>query len=227
MEDRTLAKNYARNYIDEICTKYPHAVFDMDGTLIDSMPVWKDSARNFLRKQGIEAASNLNQVVFNLSLLQGAKYIQKTYLPNFTIQQIIDGVESVVEDGYKNFIPLKDGVFEFLSELKNRGIPCAIATSTDLHLARFALERLNIADFFSDIYTCSQLQTSKDKPDIYIATAKSIGGDAKDTIVFEDILMATKTATNAGFTVAAIYDEFSKDDWSEIQKIATYSFIGW
>lgn len=218
---------FARDYIDEICSKYQHAVFDLDGTLIDSMPVWHDSARTFLKSLGIDAEANLNQVVFNLSLIQGAEYIQKTYLPDFSIQQIIDGVESVVEDGYKNYIPLKDGVFEFLSELKKRGVPCVIATSTDVHLARFALERLKIADFFTGIYTCSQLQTSKDKPDIYLTAANSIGGKAEDSIVFEDILMATKTATNAGFAVAAIYDEFSKDDWSEIQCFATYAFAGY
>ncbi|MCR5698301.1 MAG: HAD family phosphatase, partial [Treponemataceae bacterium] len=213
--------------LDEICSKYRHVVFDLDGTLIDSMPVWHDSARNFLKSLGIDAEANLNDVLFNLSLIKGAEYIQKTYTPKLSIQEILDGVEGVVEGAYKTSIPLKDGAAEFLQGLKERGLNCAIATSNDIPLVKLALERLQIDRYFDGIFTCTQMNTSKDRPDIYIEAAKALGGSINDTIVFEDVLLATKTAVNAGFAVAAIQDEFSANDWVKITSLATYAFAGY
>ncbi len=223
MKDMT-KPHFARDYIDEICSKYTHAVFDLDGTLIDSMPVWKNSARTFLHSKGIEAEANLNDVLFNLSLVKGAEYIQSTYAPDLTIQQILDGVEGVVEESYRTSIPLKDGAFEFLSELKNRGVRCAIATSNDIPLVKLALERLNIASFFDTIFTCTDLNTSKDEPLVYLEAMKSIKGNVENTIIFEDVLLAVKTATKAGFAVAAIRDSFSEDDWQTICGLSNYAF---
>ena len=214
----------ARDYIDEICSKYTHAVFDLDGTLIDSMPVWKNSARTFLRTLGIEAEANLNDVLFNLSLIHGAEYIQKTYTPNLEIQQILDGVEDVVVGAYEKTIPLRNGALEFLQELKARGVRCSIATSNDMPLVKLALERLKVAQFFESIFTCTDLKTSKDEPRVYLEAMQSIGGTIENTIVFEDALLPIKTATKAGFAVAAMQDSFSIDDWPQICNLATYTF---
>ena len=122
------------------------AIFDMDGTLLDSMGVWYNAGTLYLDKCGIKAEENLSEILFNLSMEESADYLKKNYLPALSHAQINAGVINVLAESYEKTIGQKNGATDFLKKLKQRGIKIAIATATDRRLFIPAFKRLGITD---------------------------------------------------------------------------------
>lgn len=182
------------------------AIFDLDGTLIDSMFIWDTVGEEYLRSLGIEPKDNLAEEFRSMSLYQAAVYTQREYGVRLPVEEIMDGVNRLAERYYLYEVPAKPHVREFLEELKAAGVRMCVATATDRYLAEAALRRCGIMDFFTEIFTCTEVGSGKDEPFIYREAIKRLGTDRDDTVVFEDSLHALMTAKNDGFITAAIYD---------------------
>ena len=196
------------------------AIFDVDGTLFDSMPFWMNAGTNFLQSLGNTTTEDLGNVLLSMSLEEGAEYLVKNYLPNMTASEVLGGIVDVMNDAYKNLIPLKKGAKNLLKKLSQNNIPVAIATATDRSLLEVALERLEISEYINQIFTCSECKTTKSVPDIYLKACDALGAIPEQTVVFEDTLLAVSTACDAGFIVAAVKDLASVKDYEQIKEKA-------
>jgi len=196
------------------------AIFDVDGTLFDSMPFWMNAGKNFLQSLGNTTTEDLGNVLLSMSLEEGAEYLVKNYLPNMTASEVLGGIVDVMNEAYKNLIPLKKGAKNLLKKLSQNNIPVAIATATDRSLLEVALERLEISEYINQIFTCSECKTTKSVPDIYLKACDALGATSEQTVVFEDTLLAVSTACDAGFVVAAVKDLASAKDYEQIKEKA-------
>lgn len=194
------------------------AIFDMDGVLLDSMPVWEHTGERYLASMGIPAEPDLSRALFPLSLEAGARYLLDHYpLHGLDEGAVIRGITKTIEDFYLREAGLKPGTADFLREMHHHGIPMTVATSSDRKLAEAALERNGIRKYFSRIFTCSEVGAGKSKPDIYLEAAKWMKTRPDKTWVFEDALHAIETAAKAGFMLAGVYDDSSADAQPAIQ----------
>lgn len=195
------------------------AIFDVDGTLLDSMYIWDTIGEDYLRSIGHEPKENLRETFKAMSLQQAASYYQTEYGVTLSTESIVEGVNNMVEWYYKNEVYRKTGVKRFLQNLKEQGVKMCIATATDTHLVKAALKRCKISEYFSHIFTCTSVGHGKDEPVIYREAMKYLGTDKNNTVVFEDALYAVRTAKSDGFIVAAVYDIHEKGQ-SEIKALA-------
>ena len=187
------------------------AIFDVDGTLLDSMFIWDTIGETYLRSIGYQPKENLNETFKNMSLHQAACYYQTEYGVTLSIDQIMDGVNAMLERYYRFEVPLKPGVAELLERLRQDGVKLCIATATDRHLVEAALDRCGVLSCFGEIFTCNEVGHGKDEPDIFEASLRFLGTRREETLVFDDALYAVRTAKEAGFPVAAVYDSHEKE----------------
>ena len=186
------------------------AIFDVDGTLLDSMFIWDTIGEAYLRSIGYQPKENLNETFKNMSLHQAARYYQTEYGVTLSIDEIMDGVNAMLERYYRFEVPLKPGVAELLEWLRQDGVKLCIATATDRHLVEAALDRCGVLSCFGEIFTCNEVGHGKDEPDIFEAALRFLGTRKEETLVFDDALYAVRTAKEAGFPVVAVYDSHEK-----------------
>ena len=186
------------------------AIFDVDGTLLDSMFIWDTIGETYLRSIGYEPRENLNEVFKNMSLLQAARYYQTEYGVTLCVDEIMNGVNAMLERYYRFEAPLKKGVIELLEQFRESGVKLCIATATDRFLVEAALARCGILSCFGEIFTCNGVGHGKDEPYIFEAALRFLGTEKSETVVFDDALYAIRTAKAAGFPVAAVYDSHEK-----------------
>ncbi len=198
------------------------AIFDADGTLIDSMYMWHSLGLQYLQKLGIHENESLNQKLFVMSFEQGCEYLSRHYDLNQTAEKIRSGIINMISDFYVHHVKLKDGVREFLSALKAEHIPMVIATSGDRELLTSALKRLEVYEYFDAIFTCTELETNKHDAKIYMACSDYMKLKPEDVAVFEDVFYALNTAKNAGFFTVGIADNESIEDRKRIIEVSDY-----
>jgi thiamine-phosphate diphosphorylase len=201
------------------------AVFDMDGTLLDSMPMWQHAAILYLESKHIEPEPDIWNRTKSLDMQQTALYFKQTYNISDSIDTIIEEIDDDIYEQYAHTLNLKDGARGFLEMLLSRGIPMVLATSTDRRCAEICLKRLGLDGCFKKLLTCSDSGAGKEKPDIYFEAQRYMGTDTAHTVVFEDALYAGQTAALAGFPVCAVYDESTVDngDWLRLQSLSACS----
>ena len=195
-------------------------IFDVDGVLLNSMPVWENLGELYLQRLGIEAEKDLGTKLYTMSLEQSAQYLIQTYHLDLTPEEVIAGVNQEVKDFYAERVPLKEGVRQYLNEFREKGVPMVIATTGDRKNAEAALKRLNGYRFFQGIFTCSEIGSSKNEPDIYYAAALQLDTDPGQTWVFEDAYHAIQTAEKAGFRTVGVYDKANDRDLAHIWNTA-------
>lgn len=206
----------------EICG----AIFDVDGTLLDSMVIWEDAAVRYLHSLGLEPEENLSEKIMTMSMEEGADYLINHYGVNLTKSEILSDIRKLIRGFYENEVQLKFGVENVIRTLSERNIPMMIATSSDSECVVAGLKRLGVWQYFEGILTCTDIGKGKNEPDIYLVAAKKLGSTPQETIVFEDALHAIVTAKKAGFVTVGIYDSYNQDE-EEIKKIADYYFKDW
>ena len=185
------------------------AIFDLDGTILDSMSAWNELDANFLRSLGLSPKPGLQEDVMALTLRQSAEYFQREYGVPLSEDEIIERIHENIRTAYERDLPLKPGARGALELLSRRGVPMTVATATEEHLARAALSRLGVLGYFSAIFTCESIGKSKREPDVFLAAAAHMGALPEETLVFEDAPFAALTAHSAGFPVALVYDKVS------------------
>ncbi len=198
------------------------AIFDLDGTILDSMDMWLNAGELYLQSLGLPAEADLGATLLQMNMDEGAEYLQKHYQLPYTIPEINQGIISVLKDTYTHVIQPKPGMVQLLQFLQDRHIPCVIATSSDTELFTGCLKNRGLDTFFRKIFTCSELNTSKSKPLIYQVAAEYLGTKPEQTLVFEDSPQALKTARLAGFHTIGVYDEYTHGNAS-LEEAKQYS----
>lgn len=198
------------------------AIFDMDGTLLDSMGMWSNLGFNLLLSHSIEPRADFRDQIKTMKLRDGVAYCKDAYGLSESMDELMDSIWAQVERFYRDEVTAKPGVEKFLSLLKMEGVWMYVATATDRPLAEIALRRAGIRDYFQGILTCGEVGASKDHPDIYERALTRLRSTKRDTVVFEDAPFAIRTAKHAGFRVAAVYDPSAEASQAEIQRISDY-----
>lgn len=182
------------------------AIFDFDGTLLDSMFIWDTIGEDYLRTLGKEPHEDLKETFMTLTLEEAAEYYREHYKVTLSVTEIVDSINAMVEGIYRTKVTLKPGVMAYLRLLKESGVKMCVATVTDRYLVEDTLERLGILHYFSEIFTCAEVGYGKDKPIIYQKALEHLGTAKEETFVFEDSLFALETAKIDGFPTVGVYD---------------------
>ncbi|ODU56137.1 MAG: hypothetical protein ABT01_04560 [Clostridium sp. SCN 57-10] len=196
------------------------AIFDMDGTLLDSMHIWENVGADILRALDITPRDDLREQLRPLSLMQAAEYLIAEYGVQCTVAQIVEIVNGNLEYQYREVVLPKPGATELLEKLRAKGIPMCVATATARHLALAALTRTGLLPYFKGVFTCAEVGKGKDSPAIFLRALDCLGTEKKTTLVFEDALFAIETAKKAGFPVVAIYDASAAAQQEEIRALS-------
>lgn len=200
-------------------------IFDLDGTLIDSMHVWYDTDRKFLRENGvINPPADISERVKKMTIYEASDYFKKFFGLEQDRDEIVSRIEQIVRNEYENNIELKPYVREFLDFLDGRNIPYCIATATYISLAEAVLKRHGILDRFGFIFTDREYPRGKNFADIYFGCAEKMGTSPDETLVIEDSLHCAQTASGAGFKTAGVYDRHSEKDMESIISVSDYYF---
>lgn len=202
-------------------------IFDMDGTLVDSMPIWKSLGRDYLEARGCRPTPAQLAAMGPMTMLEGARYMMDTFGVEGPPEHIIDEMHAVMEGHYRTDIPLKPGIEVYLDRLKGEGARLCVATATAEPLARACLERLGVVKYFDFILSCETVGAGKTRPDVYLEAARRLGGCPADTAVFEDALYAAQTAKEAGFYVVGIPEASYENDWPALEELADETILDW
>ena len=179
-----------------------YSIFDVDGTILDSMEVWNTLASQYVQSLGMVPEKNLDEIVSDMSLEQSATYLKNHYKINKQ-EGIISEVLNFISDFYEYEVNLMPGFKEFISHYDSINV---IGTSCDEELVKIALNRLAVLNYFEDIITCSKVNKSKNDPDFYLACAQVLKQRPEDIVVFEDADYCIDVARKVGFKVIKIKD---------------------
>ena len=159
-----------------------------------------------------------------MPFVEGIRYIKKAYTLNLEEERIREQLQEMIAKAYCDEVVLKAGVKEYLQFLKERGIPCILATAGDASLATAALKRLKVWEEFQGLLLCEEFNTSKREAKIYqLAMERLSLSRPEEVLVCEDVLHAIKSAKQAGFQVCGILDEANREDWAMIQEVADFT----
>lgn len=198
-------------------------IFDLDGTLIDSMKIWNQIDIAFLRENGIEnPPENISELMRKMTVDESSEYFITHFGLSCTKEYVIKRIEELVRIQYEEKIPMKPHVTEVLDYLGSRGIPCGIATATYKSLAEAVLRRLGILERMSFLLTDEEFPVGKTSPDIFLHGAELMKLTPGEVLVVEDSLHCIETAAKAGFVTAGVYDEVSAPLRREIEQTADY-----
>ncbi len=204
------------------------AIFDLDGTLLDSMPFWNALPRNYLEAKGIGSLPwDLPEIVAPMTLGESARYfVEQLGVPG-TPEQVEGELTAVLGELYRTRIPLKPGVRDYLEVLHRRGVRMCVASATASSLAEACLRRLGVRDHFAFLLSCDQVGAGKSRPDIFLEAARRLGATPQETAVYEDALHAARTARQAGFQVIGVRDAGAGEEWLRLQALADETISDW
>lgn len=195
-------------------------IFDLDGTLIDSMWYWDKLGEEFLAERGKTPLPDFREKYYVYSTLATAQMIIDDYgLKDETADSVIESMLKMAEKFYITRVETKPHVLEMLERFRAAGIKMAVATATERGLVDTAINRCGIGGYFETIVTCTDVNASKTKPDVYLKALESLDCNVEETAVFEDAIQAAKTAKTAGFYTVGVYDGTAAEYESQMRSI--------
>lgn len=197
-------------------------IFDMDGTLIDSIWVWAQVDIDYLKNLNLELPPDLRRAIEGLSFTETAIYFKNRFDIKDSIKDIMQDWTNMVEKYYCDIIEIKKGVTEFLIYLKEHNYKIGMATSNSSNLVKPVLERNNIYQYFDKIVTTDEVPRDKSFPDVFIETSRRLGVIPSECLVFEDTLCAILSAKSAGMRVVGVYDKHGTSTLDEIAEISDH-----
>ncbi len=197
-------------------------ILDLDGTLLDSMSLWNEIDLRFLTENGIAMPEGFSEIVCKMSITEWAAYFIKRFSMPVTPEYVIRRIEEMAEEAYRETIPMKPFVPEFLDFWESRGIPFGIATANYRNSALAALKRLGLDSRMRFVLSGEDVPEGKTRPDIFLKAASLLGSRPPETLVVEDSLHCVETAAAAGFLTAGVHDAVnSPESWEKMQKLCT------
>ncbi len=204
------------------------AIFDIDGTIIDSMGVWDKATGVFLANHGHQTAPEQRAVYRDMTIDQSMLDIQRRYVPGMAFDEIIGEFMRMVAFEYENSIPAKDGVGDYIKRLHSDGTVMMLATTGVPSLFIPCLKRLGLWDYFSGYVLSSDVGVDKSNPDVYLKALNDAGfQNPAEAYVFEDILKGIRSANSAGFKTVAVYDSTNAGDTEALKREACQYITGW
>ena len=199
------------------------AIFDMDGTLLDSMPAWYDLTAGILREEmGLPPDEELEHTIRTGDLSRGSALLRSRYGVSCTPAEMTAMGDARMDRFYREQVVPKPDVEKLLSILKMEGVWMYVATATNRPLAEAGLRRTGLDRYFRGILTCAEAGKGKEDPLIFEKCLTRLRCQKRDCVVFEDSLYAIRTAKAAGFRTAGVYDACSEGDQPEIRALADY-----
>lgn len=208
------------------------AIFDMDGTLVDSMGYWRELGREYLQSKNI-ISLDINKHLYTspeidrvlediktMTMSESAAYFLQKFPLEGTPERIADEMNEMMYEHYRKDIPLKSGVVKYLEKLQQENVTMCVASATAEPLMKDCLLRLGVADYFSFFLSCESVGVGKSQPDVFFEAARCLGGKPEEIAVYEDALYAVETAKKAGFYTIGVRDSSNEKDWAQICTIA-------
>lgn len=197
-------------------------IFDLDGSLVDSMWMWQEIDREYLGRFGIDLPDNLQSAIEGMSFSETAVYFKERFSIPDSLEQMKNDWNRMAWDKYTNDVPLKPGVSEFLDKCRANKIKLGIATSNSRELVDNIASVHGLNDYFDCIMTACEVSRGKPAPDIYLAVAEKLQVKPERCLVFEDIIPGIMAGKNAGMQVCAVEDEYSVHDKHAKKELADY-----
>lgn len=197
-------------------------IFDLDGTLVDSMWVWKQIDIEYLKKRNIILPEDLQKNIQSLSFTQTASYFKERFNLNESAEEIKQEWIDMSKEYYINVIKTKKGVKEFLYYLKKNSYKIGMSTSNHYDLAVSVLKNNNIYEYFDKIVTTCEVPRDKSFPDVFLETAKRLGAEPAQCLVFEDTVSSVAGARSAGMKVVGVYDSYGTCTQEELAQVTDH-----
>ena len=202
-----------------------YAIFDMDGTLIDSMVFWKNLATEYLTSKGIlQIPADILEQIKPMTMSESAALFRREFGLTGDVEAQMN---EMMEDHYRNDIPLKPGAWEYLENLHRQGVRMCVASATAEHLMESCLTRLGVRQYFEFLLSCETVGAGKRSPLVYQESARRLGTVPGEIAVYEDALYAVQTAKTAGFHVVGVYDDSAADSWQAIEQESDEVILNW
>lgn len=205
-----------------------YAIFDLDGTLVDSMPFWKELSKEYLVAKGVkDIPTDILERIKPLTVKESAALFIGELGLDGTVESVSDEINSMMGEHYKNDIPIKAGVENYLKKLRERDVDMCVASATVEPLIDACLERLGVRHYFRFSLSCDTVGAGKSSPLVYQTAAERLGARVEETAVYEDSLLAAGTAKNAGFYLCVVADAASADNWDKLCQLSDEALESW
>ena len=211
--------------LDDMLRGVELCIFDVDGTLLDSMPFWRELDERFLASRGLEGTADYYEALRHLRLAEAAEYTRTYYHLEESRESIIGAWMGLARSAFAGEIGLKPGVLEILAELRRRGLTCCVLTANERALVDLAFARHGIADYFRHCYIASEEAWPKTEAELWRSLVEREGRELGSCLVFEDSLYSLRAAQRAGLRVAAIYEASAEATWAQVCAEADWSFV--
>ena len=198
-------------------------IFDLDGTLVDSMGYWRSVSRDFMKTKGIDIEDEVQHKMTTMNLDASLRYLKDYYNLEESFEELMRDFSRTVEDFYRNKVETKEGCLEILEYFKDQGMKVVIGTSTAAHFANIVIEKYGIDKFIDGLYTADSVGHLKAEEKFYTSIVEELGERPEDVFLVDDSYLALRTGKKAGLEVIGIYDENSKDTWATIVSENKYS----
>ena len=193
-------------------------IFDLDGTLIDSMGIWGKLDRELVEKRGHECPDDFEETISRMTPFQLYNYIAKKYgPPGETAEDVLNDLQDLITHKIVNVCPEKNRSWDFVRYCHSKGMKLGIASNNDKSTIYQLLEKQGVRDLFSTVRTSSEVPRTKPAPDVYLLAARDLGVNPKECLVFEDLPAGIQAGKSAGMTVCAVQDSYS-DDWDDLKR---------
>lgn len=206
------------------------AIFDLDGTLIDSMGMWRNLGKDFLKRRDLEMTDQVANQMTTMSLKMNSNYLKEKFGLNETPDEIYKEFKDIIMDFYLNEVEEKEDAFKTIKEYKEKGYNVVLGTATSDEFVEPLLDRFNLTDVFDLIQTCDMVKIQKSNKDYFNLIAKKLEIDSKEIFLFDDAPFALKAAKESGIVTVGVYDNESSHFWDKIVQKNDYaikSFKEW
>jgi HAD superfamily hydrolase (TIGR01509 family) len=193
--------------------KFKGAIFDMDGTIIDSLmfwdSLWKSIGETYMNDASFKPSDEVNKKVRTMIYTDAMAYFKECYNIPESTENFVRFTSEGLNDFYKNTAKAKDGAKELLSYLKKQNVTLCLASASAMPQVKYVLQYHGLLEYFDFVLSCADIGVGKERPDIYLLAKDRMGFAPGEICVFEDSYVALETAKSAGFQTVGVFDQYS------------------